>query len=125
MGTNYYFRKHIGEKCCHCGRGDEYKELHVGKSSAGWKFLFNPLHDEFKSFKDWKKTLDASPNRLFGEYGRNVSLEKFYELVESKQNGWDIKDYRKEYPSHVSGSDLDSEYYDKEGYRIAKFSDFS
>ena len=126
MGTNYYYRKHKGDKCTHCGRGEEYEELHIGKSSMGWKFAFDTWHGEFLSFKDWKKLLETDPTKLFDEYGRNVPLAEFYEKVENKQDGIGLKEYYERYPKHKQFDyDHTQEFYDDEGYNFRKYSDFS
>jgi hypothetical protein len=126
MGTNYYFRKHKGNKCNHCGRGEEYEELHVGKSSMGWSFCFDSWYGEFKSFKDWKKLLEANPDKLYDEYNRNIPLKEFYEMVENKKDKMDLKEYYKKYPTAQMFETIEeSEYFDEDGYRFNKHSEFS
>jgi len=88
MGTNYYHRTNV---CSCCGRYDEH---HIGKSSGGWTFGFhgerekdpdiNPL-GVVVSFAEWKDRLKEG--KIFNEYGEEVSLEDFLQLVESKRNG--------------------------------------
>lgn len=58
--------------------------VHIGKSSAGWKFLFN--HNDWKYFtniqemKDWLKDQEIE-----SEYGEVISFEDFWSMVERKQ----------------------------------------
>ena len=108
MGTNYYIKKPVGETCEHCGRSDKYEEFHIGKSSAGRRFLFNP---QLYSFKDVKRILELSPDRIFDEYGSNISLYELYTKISSKQKS----------PPRDSGYC----YLDEEGYEFSYYTDFS
>lgn len=85
MGTNYYQRTDICD-CC-----NRYKEVHIGKSSAGWEFSFQGYIGEennpkIMSFEDWKRELQAD-GKIFTEYGEEVSFEDFVKLVEDKKEG--------------------------------------
>jgi hypothetical protein len=79
MGTNYYLRKNICDKCEHAK-----EELHIGKSSRGWFFAFQ-AHDKpyIYSVKDWERELKTG--RIFNEYGEEVSSEDFWEIVKRKK----------------------------------------
>ena len=82
MGTNYYARSKI---CKECGRHDE---LHIGKSSGGWKFHFRGYRDswedvDIRSKKEWEEYL--KDKHIFNEYDEEVSYEDFFNLVELKQ----------------------------------------
>ena len=109
MGTNYYLRTYLGEQCPKCGRSDDLEVLHIGKSSAGWAFCFNPHYNRFNSFKDWRVLLEQNPNSIFDEYKRQVPLFEFYELVNSKKDCLFGK----------------SDKRDQEGFRVSDSSDFS
>jgi hypothetical protein len=86
MGTNYYIRDYSkSDYCPHCERGDKYKEIHIGKSSGGWKFLFNG--EDFKSIKQVERTLAKHFDELYDEYDRKVDRLEFWEMVERKQSG--------------------------------------
>jgi len=80
MGTNYY----AVEKSYKYNRN----EIHIGKSSGGWKFLFHSC-DEFRTFPQFKHWLeecvDTEKYLIFNEYGENVSKDELLELIESKQ----------------------------------------
>lgn len=78
MGTNYYT---LTDPCKHCSRGEE--EIHLGKSSGGWKFLFRLNQDYYKNVKELKKFLKGK--LIKDEYGEVVSHKEFWELVEFKQ----------------------------------------
>lgn len=55
MGTNYYIRTTEGADYCeHCGRGEQYKEIHIGKSSMGWQFSFKRQLGMWVSYKEFK-----------------------------------------------------------------------
>ena len=80
MGTNFY----IVNQCWFCG---DRKEIHIGKSSAGWKFLLQ-VNNEYESnvrslwkFLKWKRIED--------EYHRRISRRKLLDLIENKQTGKD------------------------------------
>ena len=94
MGMNYYINPPSACKCC----GRDYDALHIGKASHGWKFLFRAYStfevddleleaadDEIASFEQWKEYL--KDKEIVNENWASVSLEKFIELVEKKQNG--------------------------------------
>ena len=76
MGTNYYVKSHTCE-CC----GHKKPELHIGKASAGWTFIFQAT-DNINSFQEWKEYL--KDKQIVDEYGREVSLDTFKALVEDK-----------------------------------------
>ncbi len=87
MGTNYYAQI----DCCKtCGKPGE--ELHIGKSSGGWRFLFRIYTDHEdgtdapRSVEDWRALLDSSDVRIRNEYGESVSLEQFWDMVKRKQD---------------------------------------
>ena len=83
MGTNYYARP---DACEHCGRADY--ELHIGKSSAGWRFNLRAHVDpEIASWADWKSYLSENRPRIFDEYGQEHSVESLIAWVESKRDG--------------------------------------
>jgi hypothetical protein len=83
MGTNYYV---MPAPCCPtCGRSDP--SIHIGKSSAGWAFLFHGHEDEkltLTTAKEWFAHLEGREIR--DEYGCHVSLDDFKAMVERKKN---------------------------------------
>ena len=78
MGTNYYLRK---PQCKKCGRGNE--EIHLGKKSAGWKFLFHKTNEikDFDSFCEYIKT-----GEIYDEYDRKISVENLLDIIENSKN---------------------------------------
>ncbi len=89
MSTNYYARMQICEKC------RRYDELHIGKRSAGWVFSFEAHKDHdmttYESAMRWLKY-----ERIFDEYGEEVSYDAFREMVE--KTGLERRNHAVEYP---------------------------
>ena len=77
MGTNYYVRD---KNCPFCGR---YETIHLGKSSIGWKFLFQAnnfvYYSSWSEMKEWLKD-----KTIKDEYEEKVELEEFTKLIETK-----------------------------------------
>jgi hypothetical protein len=98
MGTNYY---HVikSNECDKCKRVD-IEELHVGKSSAGWRFSFHGS-DQIRSYEDWIRRL-SSGGIIRDEYGNEISLLAFIRLVESKRKE---KEDRPSFPENWLDSD--------------------
>lgn len=116
MGTNYYIirkaNRETKEKFHEMIEKEQFEELqnelyvfdkkskiHIGKSSYGWKFLFDA--NDFKYYDKneesvWKWLKD-NENDLYNEYGEKVSFDDFKEMVEVKQNGMDYMDYQMKY----------------------------
>ena len=88
MGTNYYAET---KKCSLCGRSEK---IHIGKSSAGWRFLFRGYgspHDDGsdglpKDVTGWHVFLGRSDVRIVDEYEHEVTLEEFWWRVGSKSD---------------------------------------
>lgn len=72
---NYYAKKDL---CSACGRGEE---IHIGKSSAGWKFLFHYNgHATLEAFKFWLDNLV-----IRNEQGGEITHADFWDMVNEKQ----------------------------------------
>lgn len=96
MGTNYYARPKasdelkykIIQKVVEGDLGDASytipAEFHLGKSSAGWQFLFN--HNDWSHFEQSRESLEQKLETctIRDEYYRPVSPAEFWEMVESK-----------------------------------------
>jgi hypothetical protein len=122
MGTNYYLHTDV---CPHCKRSAE--RVHIGKSSAGWPFLFRGYRDEFwlpdgvphpivSAVAWWAFLSDATQQggRIVDEYGREHSLTELQSWVESKRDetrGPDSCNYRH--------GDRDNEWRDEDGHRFS------
>lgn len=96
MGTKYYMiNKRIKEIIEEEYKDDErVKEefidrnsIDLGKSSAGWKFLLIPNNIMADCWKAWKWTLRSGTYIVYDEYNREIPIEDFINMVESKQNG--------------------------------------
>ena len=81
--------------------------LHIGKSSAGWKFLFQEVNKhnsfdwdlEIHTFEQWKEFLENNNEIIIlNEYDEEVSVKDFLDLVEEKQ-----KEKHDEYSKNVNG----------------------
>lgn len=77
MGTNYYLTIN---KCSHCGRSDT---IHVGKQSAGWKFLFHG-NDAIRSADTWYELITNNPGGFADEYGYEVEPIDFWQMVNDR-----------------------------------------
>jgi predicted AlkP superfamily phosphohydrolase/phosphomutase len=68
--------------------------VHLGKSSAGWRFLFN--HNNWKYYGPSEKSIREFMNScetIINEYGKEVDIDEFWETVHSKKNGWNMEQY--------------------------------
>lgn len=102
MSTNYYHQEKIYKKCDHCGRDAEYKEIHIGKYSNGWRFSFS---NKFNSAKKWIEFLSNTPGIIVDEYAKEISISDFENIIKSTLK----------FEDKYSQSD---EFLDAEGYRI-------
>ena len=73
----------------------EYEEVHIGKRSGGWKFLFN--HNNWKYYGTDKESIMEflkSCDSLENEYGDELTPEQFWkEYVEDFKDGFGGKEY--------------------------------
>ena len=81
MGTNYYVQRSCPEACAHCSLEDQ----HIGKRSAGWRFTFR-AHQGITSRSDWE-SLIREPAVVVSEYGRKVTPDEFWALVDETRKG--------------------------------------
>lgn len=59
------------------------KEIHIGKSSMGWEFLFN--HNDWKYFHDLESlNLFLSSCKIYDEYDEEIPLDEFWSMVNIK-----------------------------------------
>lgn len=78
MGTNYDLHYDI---CPNCNRKST---LHLGKCSAGWKFLFQ-AYPHLKSVEDYKKFMQENNCLIVDEYDQLITKEEFWKMVEQHQ----------------------------------------
>jgi hypothetical protein len=87
MGTNYYVNTpSCANACEHCA---ESERIHLGKSSAGWRFLFraDPEWPRDEAFTHWVRRALSGP--IVDEYGRECSLAELLDLAHGKADGID------------------------------------
>ena len=130
MGTNYYARLNIEKSVINAlyispivKTTIENFNLHIGKSSLGWKFLFQKqelgqqTEDSLDSYKKWKNFLQRDEVEVYDECGNLIDKDSFFRLIEDKQK-----------EIHPTQEDLDRypsscrtmQYEDEEGYRFDK-----
>lgn len=122
MGTNYYWRPLITEeerealleKTKNVKTLQEIKdfiyndilkereaEVHIGKSSCGWQFLFHLGIRKYTCGQSLKREdIDKwlRSGIIADEYGDEISADKFWQLVDTKKDGIDYNQYYKEFP---------------------------
>lgn len=94
MGTNYFVYYKGKNWCMHCNRGIE--EMHVGKQSYGWKFLFQTYETDdvkIRSMKAWIEFIKKNSLLIEDEYGEIMTLEKFIEMVKETSKGLSSLEY--------------------------------
>lgn len=80
MGTNYYIHS----------VDDFSRRYHIGKRSAGWRFLFRawPGPRGITSKRDWFTFLSTTSDwRIYDEAGGEVPLLEFLQRVEATADG--------------------------------------
>lgn len=85
MGTNYYVNTPACPNACeHCS---ETERVHLGKSSAGWRFLLyaEPEWPRDEAFACWVRRALSGP--ITDEYGRPCTLAELLDLAASKADG--------------------------------------
>lgn len=99
MGTNYYVhvpnpQQKCPHPCQHCSQNYEpVIKLHIGKSSAGWRFLHQAyrnkhdspqvLHFPVTDRESWLRMLTLGP--IFDEYGVQHTEQELLDWIEVKQ----------------------------------------
>lgn len=82
MGTNYYLKL---DACPHCQR--PARELHIGKSSAGWCFGLHVIEDEkIKSLADWETLFTTLGNEIRNEYDAKITAKEMLSII--KERSW-------------------------------------
>lgn len=83
MGTNYYLNISVC-KCCR----KPVEVLHIGKSSAGWKFAFKTYKDlGISTVADWVKLIESINNEIVDSCGDKISSAGFIDFIDSKIDG--------------------------------------
>lgn len=76
------------------------ERVHVGKSSAGWQFLFN--HNNWEYFDKSLESLEAflMACDIEDEYGEPISYKDFWDMVDAKKHLIDGKEYYVNWDEH-------------------------
>jgi len=99
MGTNYYARINT---CNNCGR---YTEIHIGKSSCGWRFAVEIQEGYYDGEKTFMKFINQKEVEIWNEYGEKIAKTKLRELIKLKK---DDKSHFDSYPNDgKKGGDID------------------
>ena len=87
-----------------------YQELHIGKSSAGWRFGLciypkeNPrfvddeyyhepyLDESIDSLDDWIKLFGDPKNKIYDEYDKEISKEEMIDIIAHRKGHDDLKE---------------------------------
>lgn len=144
MGTNFYLRRRLTLKekleiheDLEFGRYDEVREklpedIHIGKRSAGWKFLWDAQN--FKHFKPNEKSLHEflKSGEIIDEYGQKFTYQQFFEEEISGflDKGHDAESYVKTHPDeplnphyYYTQDDI-SKYREKFGLDVNYYGEF-
>lgn len=99
-------------------------EIHLGKRSAGWKFLWNFHKKKYYSDKDELFAFIRS-GRVVNEYGEELSADEFIEMALdwNKDNGYDLDKYYQEHPRQYHYDYIEREQY-IDGLRVSPSTDF-
>lgn len=130
MGTNFYIRQRVSKEQKiemedalskdNWNKLEELipKEVHIGKRSRGWKFLWNA--NWFQYFDPNKESLIQflKSGQIYNEYGEKFTFDQFWNdeiknWIDDDFNKWDLISYYKEH-SHEW-------YHYEESYIINKF----
>lgn len=80
-------------------------EIHLGKRSAGWKFLFNTnLGNYYNLTKDGINKFFKETNAIIkDEYGHTCTVEEFWndEIGTSLEKGYDLESYYENNPAEL------------------------
>lgn len=142
MGTNYYGMiiptENDKESIIEFVRQGQFSKayelfpqrVHLGKSSAGWEFLFN--HNNWEYFSKNIGTIKAFFSRvqIVDEYDKEISQADFWELVERKKGGLHYEEYMNQWDDIHPG--MSRPYYSNEkldflvdGLRFSTSAEFS
>lgn len=113
MGTNFYIRQRVSQQqkeeiINSINKENWYnlkqlipKEIHIGKRSCGWKFLWNANH--FQYFNPNKESLIQflKSGQIYDEYGEQFTFDQFWNdeiahHINDDFNKWDLETYYKE-----------------------------
>ena len=95
MGTNYFIKSDAGSACACCGHTPPSQEVHLGKSSGGWAFLFKGNRDPengplVTTEQEWWAELQRRVHAgqfVWDEYGDIISLPELRKVIDSTRQG--------------------------------------
>jgi hypothetical protein len=102
MGTNYYLKTgNKITKTCDCGFEHELdEELHIGKSSYGWKFILHIIPERgINELEDWEELFKTG--KIFDEYGNEITEEQMMDCILNRS----FPEYDR-YPDRGCGCDV-------------------
>ena len=107
-----------------------YEEVHIGKRSCGWKFLFAPSPQHYKETKESiLRFIHQDGWLLLDEYGEQINPDRFWdEYVACMEDGWTGKTYdewERKQGHYYRVSCASYEHITPEGLRFSKDADFS
>ena len=87
MGTNFYVRVRK--------ENGEFESVHIGKKSAGWKFLFKENQEYYEpTRRGINRFLVLNKNNFFDEYGELQDPKNFWKnTVDNSNDGFDLLSY--------------------------------
>ena len=107
---------------------DFYQNVHIGKSSAGWRFLLATYPDRHPQFEEetwldkpienldgWIDLFNNKQNKIFDEYGEEISPEDMIDIISKRKGNPKLKDGWQRL-----GRDRDTEYFVKNGLMVHK-----
>lgn len=85
MGTNYYWTE-TKNQCSHCGRADTVREIHIGKSSAGWCFSLHVMPDAgIRNLEDWKALFLTPESFIKDECGERITPNEMISRITDRE----------------------------------------
>lgn len=106
-----------------------YEEVHIGKRSCGWKFLFAPSPEHYEETKESiLQFIHQDGWYLLDEYGDKIDPDKFWdEYVTCMEGGWTGETYdrwEREQGHYYRVSVASYEHVTAAGLRFARDADF-
>ena len=126
MGTNFYIKKYMTpeqkKEVIDAINNDQYdeardimnevKDIHIGKRSAGWKFLWDA--NEFKYFEPTKESLIEwlKSGQIIDEYDQEFTFDEFWnDCLNGFWDGYDAITYEKDHPERIYWRKNISQFY--------------
>ena len=109
IDTDDLYGEDYGTPCLQSVLAEMIENVHLGKYSGGWRFLFrtntNLYGKTIQSCMDYlARCLESGRWRICDEYGKTITLNDFKKLIEDSLDGITIIDYYKKNPEERSWS---------------------